>query len=270
MDKKKSAIGNILVIVITAIMALYPMVVPSFAVTKMNDVVRVMFNTLLGIGGVIVMKKVYGTEFKFKGIEVLKGIFGVWGLVFLPLVVLNLMGEHSMELTFVQAIPSLIISMLTGILAGVSEELIFRGTVFNVFRERFGEGKRGIFVAAVLSSAIFGAIHLTNLIFHPNLVVFVTSQVVYAALFGIAFACAYYVTGNIWVVSVIHAIIDSTSFFWRCFSKQAGGEILPSQDIPFSVGVTNVVVIGFFAVAGLILLFIDFKKKEKKKLLTAK
>lgn len=261
MNKRKNAIGYILVIVIIALMAVYPIVAPDFGVKKINEVARIIFNTILGIGGAIVMKMVYGTEFKFKGIKDLKVVFGIWGLVFLPAAVLNLLGDHQVDLTFVQALPSFLISMLTGILAGLSEELIFRGACFNVFRERFGEGRGGILLSVVLSSALFGVLHLTNLMTHPYLVIYAGSQAIYATLFGISFACAYYVTGSIWAVIILHAIVDCAAFFWGCFSKQAGGEIFPSQDIPLSAGVTSVVIFSFFAAFGLILLFRNFKKR---------
>ena len=54
--------------------------------------------------------------------------------------------------------------VLECIAIGFYEELAFRGFVFPLIMERTGRTKKGIFLATVLSGAVFGLMHLVNLL----------------------------------------------------------------------------------------------------------
>jgi membrane protease YdiL (CAAX protease family) len=84
------------------------------------------------------------------------------------------------------------------ILAGASEEIMFRGYILQNLREW-----PGTVLAVVLSSILFGLIHGLN----PNFNLFAALNI---ALAGVAFCYAYLITGNLWLPLAYH-------FSWNFF-----------------------------------------------------
>lgn len=93
---------------------------------------------------------------------------------------------------------------------GVMEETIFRGNLLPLFMFKFSRDKKGTFWAVVVSSAIFGAMHLLNLLGGFSPMVFL--QVGYSFLIGCMCAAATLFSGNIIVPIIIHALFDIGGF----------------------------------------------------------
>lgn len=93
---------------------------------------------------------------------------------------------------------------------GVMEETIFRGNVFPLFMFVFPHNKKGTFLAVIVSSAVFGAMHLLNLFGGFSPMVFL--QVGYSFLIGCMCAVSLLFSGNITVPIVIHALFDIGGF----------------------------------------------------------
>ena len=83
-----------------------------------------------------------------------------------------------------------------GILAPISEELLFRGLIFNRMRSYMNENS-----AIVLSALIFALMHAPTVI-----------QIIYAFLLGCVLAYAYSKFENILVPIVIHMIFNLSNF----------------------------------------------------------
>lgn len=96
---------------------------------------------------------------------------------------------------------------LDSLFIGVFEELAFRGVLFPVLLERHWDTKRGIVLTTVLSSAVFGLIHLVNLAegagFGPTIL-----QVGYSFLIGGMCAIVLLRTGNLLFCILLHAVYD--------------------------------------------------------------
>ncbi|TEU14265.1 MAG: CPBP family intramembrane metalloprotease [Anaerolineales bacterium] len=84
------------------------------------------------------------------------------------------------------------------ILAGASEEIMFRGYILQNLREW-----PGTTLAVVISSILFGLVHVLN----PNFNLFAALNI---ALAGVAFCYAYLITGNLWLPLAFH-------FSWNFF-----------------------------------------------------
>ena len=93
-------------------------------------------------------------------------------------------------------------------IVGFAEEAIVRGLMLTTLRPK------GVVQAVLLSSIIFGFMHLANLMIGADLGSTVT-QVIYATLIGIAFAGTLQAGGSIWPLVIIHALVDF-------FSKLSG------------------------------------------------
>lgn len=99
------------------------------------------------------------------------------------------------------------VAMLSGLLVGLAEELLFRGLVVELMRKA---GHKEWAVAAV-SSLFFALMHSTN-IFTGQPVGTVAYTLVYTFCFGVLMYLVMRVTGNlIWAV-ILHGLTDPTGF----------------------------------------------------------
>ncbi len=88
------------------------------------------------------------------------------------------------------------------LLVGIGEEMVFRGIVFNAFRTNHGD-----YVAILVSAAIFGSLHITNVLGGEPLGEAI-KQVGSAALTGILFAWVFTKTKNVVPTMIYHWVWD--------------------------------------------------------------
>lgn len=102
-----------------------------------------------------------------------------------------------------------ILYVVTMLLIGITEEILFRGLLQNQFHRWFGENsKKNIILGILSSSAVFGGLHFMNLTAGAN-ITSVSVQAVTAVLAGYILGVCYYRSKkNIWVCILIHAYID--------------------------------------------------------------
>ncbi len=90
----------------------------------------------------------------------------------------------------------------TTVMVGIGEEMLFRGLIFTAFRE-----KHGVFIGVLVSSFVFGFLHITNLVggaeIGPTLF-----QMVSAGLSGIVSAWVFYKTENLIPTIIYHGVWD--------------------------------------------------------------
>ena len=102
-----------------------------------------------------------------------------------------------------------VMAVLSFLLVGVAEEIIFRGFLFN------GMKKTGSLTVAIIVSAItFGMGHIVNLLTgHATMETLV--QVLFAIAWGFLFTFAYLKSGSLLPCIAIHGLIDAFSVFSR-------------------------------------------------------
>lgn len=127
-------------------------------------------------------------------------------------------------------IPLLILFATSTVAVGIVEELAFRGTIFPLFIKSFKKTKRPIMMSAVLSSLIFGLIHLVNLHSRPENLSGIASQVFFATSIGVFFCGLMIRTENILIPCIVHALIN-LSF--------GAGELKQSMDEVSKIEETN-------------------------------
>ena len=103
----------------------------------------------------------------------------------------------------------------------LSEEFLFRGLILNQMLDKYKNKRNFIFLAVILSSAIFGLRHLINLIVMPNAVVSTIGQVFFTFFAGFYLSCLYIRTRNIWTCIIIHFLEDFFTGFWVLVSSEA-------------------------------------------------
>lgn len=93
-------------------------------------------------------------------------------------------------------------------LVGVAEEYLCRGWLQNEFIERFGSTKKGIIASIIVSSIVFGIMHITNALFTTQGFVTTLFQILQAVASGFMFGVIYYRSKNIWTVAFLHGFFD--------------------------------------------------------------
>lgn len=89
---------------------------------------------------------------------------------------------------------------------GLFEEVAFRGVIFPFVLGASGTGKKGRFAAVLLSSALFGLLHLVNLLGGFSGAVFL--QVGYSFLIGCMLSVCVFCGSGVFVCAFIHAVYN--------------------------------------------------------------
>jgi membrane protease YdiL (CAAX protease family) len=117
---------------------------------------------------------------------------------------------------------------------GFFEELAFRGCIFLLALQRRRQTVWGAFSAIVISSAVFGAIHLVNILAGASPVA-VILQVGYSFLIGGMCAVVLMRTHCIWHCVLLHAVYN---FCGGVVPRFGGGEIWTVPEIILTVAVS--------------------------------
>ena len=91
---------------------------------------------------------------------------------------------------------------------GFIEEGLFRGLLLGLFRRRWGEERRGILKAVLLSSLLFSLLHLVNFAMGRYTLLAALSQIGFAFSFGVFFAALYIRTNSLWPGIILHMLVD--------------------------------------------------------------
>lgn len=138
--------------------------------------------------------------------------------------------------------------LLTGLLIGLTEEVLTRGLVVNLMRKA---GYREI-VVAVVSALLFAGLHAGNLLSGQS-VLATAIQVLYTFAFGICMYLALRVTGTIIAPILLHASTDPSIFLLTAYPSD-------SPVTPFAAfGNIAVIVAGF-----VMLIFIRGRVQDAK------
>ncbi len=101
----------------------------------------------------------------------------------------------------------LIVFALECIAIGLFEEAAFRGVILLMFAERRYRTRGGLLVSILLTSAVFGLVHLVNVLAGAGIGA-VMQQIGYSFLIGAMCSVVLLKTRNIWLCVLLHAIYD--------------------------------------------------------------
>lgn len=138
-----------------------------------------------------------------------KALWLLWPLALFTL--LNLESLFDGSLTIDTSRPGLIaLYIVYNFTIGFCEEVMARGVVLSVMLQKWGNTRRGIYQAVLVSGALFGAAHIFNLLAGRLPALANVAQIAYSFVFGVAFAAFFLRNNSIWPVIVMHAAIDIT------------------------------------------------------------
>ena len=164
-----------------------------------------------GVGGVVFLTILFYLGYRV--LNPVKKPFGKSLLFCLPaaLVVVNNMPILSMvwgDAYLVHTEPRYMLWFSLECLAiGLFEEMAFRGVALLLIAEKRRSTKKGLFISILLSSAVFGVIHLANILAgaSPGAVFL---QIGYSFLIGAMCSVILLKTGNVWLCVILHAVYD--------------------------------------------------------------
>ena len=133
--------------------------------------------------------------------------------------------------------------VILSIFVSVAEEFLCRGWLQNEFLERYSDNKNSVIVSIILSSLVFGFMHIINI--NSQGVFETILQIVNALSIGFLLGSIYYKTKNIWSVIALHSFYDFAIFL---------GEMNLVKDCTYntpSLGVTVVSTIGILTISAI-------------------
>jgi hypothetical protein len=132
----------------------------------------------------------------------------------------------------------LVLVAINTLVVGLSEEVMFRGLLYPALRRRMR-----IWSAIVLTSALFGVVHVLNVVMTGALAASAL-QAVAASMSGLVFLALRLRTGSLWPGIVYHAAWDFSTFVMVIAGTGAGGGGAPPSGpavllVPLAIVVPN-------------------------------
>jgi membrane protease YdiL (CAAX protease family) len=137
-------------------------------------------------------------------------------------------------------------------LVGLQEETLFRGVILNIMLAKWKDAPKGIMLAVVLSSAVFGLSHLITLVMEPEMVVSTIAQVIASSMAGFLFCCVYLRTGNIWSNVFLHMLVDFSAMIFTLFFPQPASAASADMSVPAALAFVAIQIP--YVIVGLVLL----------------
>jgi len=195
------------------------------------------------------------SDFKFRNIG--KGFLIGWFNLVFAIAAFSLTFFALPENSLIMPSPfALIVTVLHPFLGtGVFEEVLVRGLIFKILLLTMGHTKNGIIKAVLISSAIFGVVHIVNVIVVGEFLP-VIAQVIYATFIGVFYAVLYLRTKTLWVPILLHGLTNlSTQIFNVILSPDVLQDLMQNQTEPSVMDAFMPVVFSIpFLIVGLILL----------------
>jgi uncharacterized protein len=91
---------------------------------------------------------------------------------------------------------------------GFVEEILFRGVILTVMVQKWGHTRKGIYLAVLVSSGLFGLLHLVNFAMGRYTLLAALTQTGYALFFGVFFGACMLRNNSIWPIIFSHFLFD--------------------------------------------------------------
>lgn len=108
---------------------------------------------------------------------------------------------------------TIIVFAITCISVGLFEELVFRGLILFFLLQKLPKNKEGLLLSIVISSALFGLMHLFNIFDGAN-VGATLLQVMYSFAMGLMWSVILLKTKSILLVVILHSIYNFTGLLF--------------------------------------------------------
>ena len=154
---------------------------------------------------------VFGFRRAFRGKNFLRGVlcglpYIVWYSLIMALMLANHLGSSEATL---QPWNLILYSLFTILGVGIREECIYRATIQNIVAKKYANSVKGIWITAIVGAFIFGIMHAGNFFTTTTSPSSIVVQIISAMFSGLVFSAIYLRSGNLWIVILIHTLIDT-------------------------------------------------------------
>ena len=224
MNKTKYRLGIILFIVVYFVSAKLLPFINGIGTGMVDYMIHSIINVAMYIVFILAFGLKKSLRFNLKSLGegiVVGGAFTAWTVFNIFYYIIRGIKEYGTPLMETKGIIIFVIAITIG--AGMGEEFLTRGVLFNFIRSAIGNTKAGIITSMIIPSIAFGLIHLGNLsgCSDPTPVY---AQVIYAIGIGFLFNAVYVRCGNIWACSILHAAFDLSVMVYFCIFRNEGLE----------------------------------------------
>ena len=193
---------------------------PLFSIFP-DNMLRTYVKELFGILWPVALSLLFGFRFIYHrkgfGSTLIAGMFLL--ILHIALFLLFLFDAFSKGAQW-QTAPAILLGILHMIGIGIREEVIFRGVIGNTLTLNYATDKKGLWFAVIVSGLVFGGVHINNIFFGVKLLG-LFAQIVSACGAGLLFTAIYLRGGNIWILMLIHAIVDAGALLESTFTITA-------------------------------------------------
>ena len=138
------------------------------------------------------------------------------------------------------------LSQLVGV--GIYEEVLFRGLMLKILLRKMGQSKSGVIKACLISSAIFGITHISNILgvvryveqLSVSVVLPIISQIIFTTAFGVLAVAFFLRCGTLWVPILIHGVGNLTVYVFVALVSR--NRILQFIETPIEMGFSEFVI----------------------------
>lgn len=222
-----SFVGNIVILILLPKMIAFSLSYAGITLDNSNQMTKYLMGIFVRIIGVILFMFVM---IKLKLMRIyhfkLNKRYILLSWLFFIYIIFN------MEFTTIKDIEALLITamIIDSLAIGLYEEIVFRGVVLPLLLKKWGTKRKSVVFSVVGASALFGLLHLTNILTGAPAMVVVT-QVIYATIMGIAFSALLLRTNwNLVWCGLIHGMYDMSSGFGD-FNKSVSTVVSENVDI---------------------------------------
>ena len=150
------------------------------------------------------------------------------------------------------------------IFIGIAEEFLCRGWIQNEFMERFSNSKKEVIISIILSSLVFGFMHIINLSVQGVLETII--QIFNATALGVLLGSIYYKTKNIWSIIFLHSFYDFALFIGDINTVKDCSFLNPSTAFILAQSFTILVLSAIWIICSInVLNKCEFDKEDHKK-----
>ena len=152
----------------------------------------------------------FGFRGAFQRKNFLRGVFcGLPYIVWYSIVMALLLAKNlkNPEATL-QPWDLILYSLFSILCVGIREECIYRATIQNIVAKKYANSVKGIWITAIVGSFIFGIMHAGNFFTTTADPSSIALQIISAMFSGLVLSSIYLRSGNLWVVILIHTLID--------------------------------------------------------------
>jgi membrane protease YdiL (CAAX protease family) len=197
-------------------------------------------HTLLGIVLVwLLIKLRMLKEARFTHPREWRAVWLVWPFLLFTLLNLDVVISGSLKID--SSRPELIVLFVfLNLSIGFAEEVMARGVFLNLLLRKWGDSRRGIYVAVLISALLFGGAHLFNLISGHLPPLAALTQVGYSIAFGVVFAACFLRNNSIWPIIIMHAAVDFAGGLRHI--SVGGGDQAPVANNTIEAALTSLVI----------------------------